>query len=463
MFIVDGQRVDTLGCYGGALARTPNIDALAADGTLFRRSFCSHSVCMPTRASIFTGRYPHIHGVWANGVALPRSEVTLPQVLAGNGYATCASGKVHFEPQQAYDDRLAPIITDLPYYGFQEVHLTENALGKEYLQFVEREFPEHLESARKRGPVPEDVHDLHWTTSQTLAFMESSVQKGHPFFCSCSFHEISPPSRPPAGYTDLVDPADVELPELRESDLERKPPFYRQCYEGYVSKGRQPSEDQLRTAIASAHNQMRFIDKQFGRVIAALERLGILDDTIVLYTADHGLSYNDHYQWRHGPFLFDQVTNVPMLWRVPGMDTKGTVTAELVESVDIMPTVLDLCGVPVPLGVQGCSLAPLLKAEPGARGKESVLLEEREAPDLAARGLAPESVTQIGLRTQDWKLIHYPGCPYGELYDLRNDPGEFNNLWPEPDYRTSRREMESLLMDRLMKAQDPLPERHHDW
>jgi len=135
----------------------------------------------------------------------------------------------------------------------------------------------------------------------------------------------------------------------------------------------------------------------------------------------------------------------------------------LVESVDIMPTVLDLCGVAAPLGVQGCSLASLINAEPNARGKESVLLQERQAPDLSARGLDPESVTQIGLRTEDWKLIHYPSCPYGELYDLLNDPGEFNNLWAEPDYAAQRRQMEFLLMERLMNAQDPLPERHHDW
>ncbi|MBM3957406.1 MAG: sulfatase-like hydrolase/transferase, partial [Gemmatimonadetes bacterium] len=110
LFITDGHRADTVGCYGNALVRTPHLDAFAAEGALFRRSFCSHSVCMPTRASIFTGRYPHVHGVWANGVPLPTTEVTLPQVLAEHGYATCATGKVHFEPQQAYRDHLAPVL-----------------------------------------------------------------------------------------------------------------------------------------------------------------------------------------------------------------------------------------------------------------------------------------------------------------------------------------------------------------
>ncbi|MBM4048937.1 MAG: DUF4976 domain-containing protein, partial [Planctomycetes bacterium] len=102
-------------------------------------------------------------------------------------------------------------------------------------------------------------------------------------------------------------------------------------------------------------------------------------------------------------------------------------------------------------------------AEPGARGRESVLVQERQAPDLAARGLDPASVTQVGVRTSNWKLIHYPGCPYGELYNLQSDPGEFDNLWADPGYRAKRAEMERLLLDRLLDAQDPLPVRHHEW
>jgi arylsulfatase A-like enzyme len=262
------------------------------------------------------------------------------------------------------------------------------------------------------------------------------------------------------GYTD---PEDVPIPGLDPEDLALRPPFYRQCYEGYIAQGKQPDEPTLRRHIASAYDQIRFIDRQFGRVVAALKQLGIWENTAVLFTADHGLSYCDHYQWRHGPFLFDQVTNVPMIWRVPGMARPGAETGALVEGVDIMPTALDLCGVPAPPGVQGRSMAPLLLDVEGAEGRDSVLVQEHEAPDLAARGLPPESVSQIGVRTADRKLIHYPGCPYGELYDLDADPGEFRNLWDDPGYRDVRRDMEVLLMDRMADARDPLPEREYQW
>lgn len=197
--------------------------------------------------------------------------------------------------------------------------------------------------------------------------------------------------------------------------------------------------------------------------MSALKDLGLWDDTLILFTADHGLSLNDHWQWRHGPFLFDQVINVPMIWRVPGLTRPGISTAELIESVDILPTVLEWCGVPCPPGAQGQSLMPLIFAQPGARGRESVLVQERQAPDLAARGLDPNSVTQVGVRTHDWKLIHYPGCPHGELYDLKNDPGEFTNLWADPGCRARRAELERLLLDRILASQDPLPLRQYEW
>ncbi|MGD9498587.1 MAG: sulfatase [Armatimonadota bacterium] len=461
LFVTDGHRKDTLGCYGNALADTPNIDAFAAGAVRFEQAFCTHSVCMPTRASIYTGRYPHVHGVWANGIPLPASEITLPQVLRAAGWATGAAGKIHHEPQQLCRGRTVPAIQG-PYYGFGEVHISENKLGEEYLSFIDREFPQLSQQARSRTDMPPEAHELQWITDRAIDFMRRHSAAGQPFFCHCSYHELSPPCHPPLGWAGHHDPANVPLPELRADDLARRPPFYRECYEGYLSNGRQPDEPTLRRYIASYYDQVRFIDHQFGRLMAALEELGRARDTVVVLLADHGLSLNDHFQWRHGPFLFDQVTNIPMIWRVPG-GARGAVSEEMVEGVDVMPTILELCGVEAPPGVQGRSIAPILRGEPGARGRESVLLQERQAPDLQARGLDPERITQWAVRTPDWKLIHYPGEAFGELYDLRNDPGEFVNLWGDAGHAAQRSEMERLLLDRIAEARDPLPVREYHW
>lgn len=464
LFITDGNRADALGCYGSPLGATPRIDAFATEGVVCRNAFCTHSVCMPTRASIFTGRYPHTHGVWANGVALPRCEVTLPQVMADNGYATCATGKVHFEPQQAYKGGIAPIIDcSEPYYGFQQVHLSENCLGKEYLEFIDTNYPDLSQRARKRDRMPEEAHDLQWITDRAIDFMQGQAAADTPFFCSCSFHELCPPCTPPDTYANHYDPADMPVPELREDDLAGRPPFYRQCYEGYLARGRHPDEPTLRRYVASYYDQMRFIDHQFGRLVDALKQLGVWDETVVLFVADHGLSLNDHYQWRHGPFLFDQVSNIPMVWRLPDMRAAGVRTEDMVEGVDIMPTVLAACGIEAPTGVQGRAMAPLLRSEPGASGRDSVLLQERQAPDLEVRGVDPATITQVAVRTRDLKLIHYVDYPHGELYDLKTDPGEFRNLWDDPGYATPKAQMQALLMERLAAAQDPLPERTHEW
>jgi arylsulfatase A-like enzyme len=477
LFIVDGLRTDALGCLGSPLGASPHTNAFAASGVTFSQAFCVHSVCMPTRASIATGRFPHTHGVWANGVPLRRTEVTLAQTLSDAGYATCASGKIHHEPQQPYRP-FAPEITG-PYYGFQEVHLSENHLGEEYVRFIEERYPALRDRALKRDRMPEEAHDLTWIADQAIGFMQRQAAAGQPFFCQCSFHELIPPCTPPPSYAGFYDPADMTVPELREDDLERRPPWYRQCYEGYVANGRQPDEPTLRQYIASAYDQLRFVDHQFGRLLQALQDSGVADNTVVLFTADHGLSLNDHWQWRHGPFLFDQVIHIPQIWRLPtscgvdgpqartGAPQRPAACSEQVEQVDIMPTILQHCGVDLPPGVQGQSLLPLLNGEEGARGRETVLIQERHAPDLAARGLDPLLVWQVGLRTPEWKLIHYvdyrdAGERFGgELYDLRNDPGEFVNLWGEAGYLAQRRELEAALMDRLARTQDPLPV--NDW
>ena len=142
---------------------------------------------------------------------------------------------------------------------------------------------------------------------------------------------------------------------------------------------------------------------------------------------------------------------------------QATSTRGLVESLDTMPTILDLCGVPIPDGVQGVSYADALDPRQSFAGRDSVLIQERHAPDLAARGLEPETVNQIGLRTDQWKLIHCPGQPCGELYDMVADPGEFRNLWANPEFARQKQELQGRLLDRVVDSLDPLPTRSADW
>ena len=476
MVVVDGHRTDQLGCYGGALARTPAIDALAADGVLCRNAFAVHSVCMPTRATLHTGQYPHRHGVWANGVPLPSSSRTLADCLRRAGFATAACGKVHFEPQQAYlaapspvaDGQRAlspriPATAARPYYGFETVHLSENLLGREYIDDLRRRAPSAVEDALSRRTLPAALHDGTWITDQAVGLIGQQAAARRPFFCHVSYHELSPPCSTPAEFAGSVDPATVRTPVLDPADLARRPAWYRQCYEGYCQRGRQPDDAALRRAIASCHDHMRFIDSQFQRLVAALQQAGLWESTVVLYSADHGLSLCDHWQWRHGPFLFDEVTRIPMIWRVPGLTPSGLEADGLLDQTDVMPTLLDLCGVPVPDGVQGCSQQRLLQQPRQADGKDVVFLQERQAPDLAVRGVDPASVTQFAVRSRTHKLIGYHGEDFGEFYDLVDDPGEFRNRWGDPACREAQRALQDRLEAHLATLPATWPERHWDW
>ncbi len=463
MMIIDGQRAEMMGCAGNRILKTPNIDALAARGVRFENSFCVHGVCMPTRASIFTGRYPSAHRAWANGVPLSRNEVTLAQVVSDNGYQTGASGKLHFEPQLGSEYPPA-LDRGAGYYGFREVHLSENIPGVEYLAFLRKNYPTLVEQVRKRQPLPEEAHSIHWIVDQTLDFIGRASRKEAPFFAYCSFGDLIPNSPRTAGFKDMYAPADMPMPKRRPGELDKKPPHYKQAYEHMLARNRYPDEAAYRLMMAEYYyGQMSFLDKQVGRLVSTLESLGQLDDTTIILTADHGLCLADHWMHLHGPWPYDQVMKVPLVLAGPGIP-RGRVIAELVEDVDIMPTTLDYLGLPLPAGVQGTSLRPLIEGRAGAHGKQTVWMDDREAPDLESNfGVRAAGFHVRVIRSKTWKYVHYQGQPLGELYDLRNDPDEFDNLWSDPGYRKLRNECHDQFLERLISVQDPLPVRHYVW
>jgi arylsulfatase A-like enzyme len=461
MFVIDGQRSGMMGCAGNRLLRTPHLDALAARAVRFESSFSAHSVCMPSRATLLTGRYPAGHGVLANGVPLPRSEITLANLLAGRGYATAACGKLHLEPQQAagYPPRIPP---GGSYYGFRELHLSENHPGPEYLEYLRINFPGLGGNGHRRTGLPVEAHQIYWTITRTLDSIGRAIRERKPFFVHCSFPHLSPPDNPPAGFVDGYDPRQMPPPKRGAGELDRKPPHYRQVFEYQRAIGKYPDDEAYRGLMAAYYAQMTFIDSQFGRLMKELESRGVLASTIVVVTADHGLCLGDHWIWRHGPWLYDQVIRVPLLISDPAA-SRGRVVAELVESADVTPTVLDLLGMEVPSGMQGRSQVPLMRGQAGASGKQTIWVEDREAMELQANGVDPAGFHAIAIRSREWKLVHYAGRSYGELYHLREDPDELRNLWDDPAYRTVRSEYHELLVDRLIQGRSGLPKRTHHW
>jgi len=254
----------------------------------------------------------------------------------------------------------------------------------------------------------------------------------------------------------------MPMPKRRPGELASKPPIYQKVYDQQMALHFYPSDDRYREMMAAYYGEMSFIDKQIGRVLDRLQSLNLLENTMVVLTADHGLCLADHWVHRHGPWPYDQVIRVPLVIYQPR--AKGNrVFTDIVESVDIMPTILEWLGLPIPPGVQGKSLRSVLAEEGEPQTGETAWPNAREEPVLEDDHINPKGFHMMAVRSRDWKYIHYAGQPLGELYDLRNDPDELVNLWADAEYAHVRNEYRDRLLERIMHGYDPLPVLKEAW
>lgn len=503
-FVTDQQRADHLGCAGNPVLRTPGIDRLASDGIRFTRAYVNNPLCMPCRATMFTGLTPRAHRVRTNGIPLDPRTPTMTQALAGAGYRTHSVGKIHLnpfgtpngvpleelQPEQFPESaamwrsgRLSAV--PVPYFGLQSVELAiGHGAGLEgdymlWLKEQDQDAPALLKPEAGERPasgaeqswkmaLPEDLHHSRWVADRTIAFLEEAAKSDQPFFAWCSFPDPHHPYCPPAPWCDMYDPASVPLPHRRDGELQTLPPHYAKAFdEPMPLSGRfQPTkmlDEQLRDIIALTYGMISLLDHHLGRVLDALERLGLRENTVVTFFSDHGDMMGDHWIHNKGPFHFDGLVRIPFIWSCPGHTIGGTESDALVSMLDFAPTILGIAGVPIPEGHvpaqpetpnqcapwPGASIAPLLRGET-SKIQESVLVENDE--------------DYLGLRlrtlvTKRYKITAYPGEDYGELFDLENDPHELHNLWEDPKHRDLKRDLLIELMERLVLTDSTLPRR----
>jgi len=466
----DQQRFDTLGCNGNPVIRTPTLDRLAAEGANLTNVFVQCPMCMPSRASLVTGRYPRIHGARWNGVSLPTTERTFMQELHENGYHTALFGKLHLRPHVLRE-------RDDPTYGFAEAVIAEQPRphwASAYRDWLHETYPQYEAEDRLRTiseelqvsvPArPAEAHFTTWAANETIRFLGSQPQE--PFFAMMSLYDPHHPFDPPEPYASMYDPAEVPQPVWRDGELDDKPPHFLDGHRGRVDpilglseppprggpKTTQPdlstvTAEQWGQVIAHYYGMVSLIDDQVGRVLRALKEAGLDEDTVVIFTSDHGELLGDHGLLFKGPHHYDCVLRVPTLVWWPGHIPAGRRIDALVELIDLPATILAMAGLAPPLGMQGQSLVPLLEGATDA-GRESVLVERS---DLYWR------LEMRTLRTERWKLTYYAKRPFGELYDLAADPLEFRNLWDDPGHQRVKRELFAALLDRLITSEDPLP------
>jgi choline-sulfatase len=411
----DQHQTAASGCYGSTEVKTPNIDAIAAAGTRFDHTYCQSPVCVPSRGSIVTGVYPHTHTAKILQDPLPESARTVGHFFKDHGYSTAAIGKMHF-----VDESLR--------HGFDHrLHLDDfhNTLTREQREELRRD----QGGAEAVGGRPSRLGDRyfqdHWYADESVRFLRAHRDK--PFCLWSSFFMPHTPLVPQARYFSMYENASLTLPRRSENELG-------EGFEGHLIRAKergwyQQTDEQLRRSLCGYYGNISQMDACVGRVYGALKELGLDRNTVVVYTSDHGEMAGAHRMWtKHN--MFEQSVNVPLIVCLPGEIGSGGVRHEIVEQVDLFPTLAELCGFTPPKGIAGRSIAPLLE------GKRYTSREFAWSEYYFCRGVFTRDDRYVGkppilmVRTSEWKF-NYLSWDRSELFDMRKDPGEFHNVVDE--------------------------------
>jgi arylsulfatase A-like enzyme len=422
----DQQRYEALGSSGNRIIKTPNFDKIAEQGIVFDQALASHPLCAPYRAQLMTGRYSHANGVVDNDYKLKEGQAFLGEVLKRKGYHTGYVGKWHLghapypEHKRYGFDCLAGYVCGHAYYK-QSYHINED------------------------GPFPFNEWAPQGETSLAIQFLENHKEKqsDSPFALFLSW---GPPHWPYDQYPKeykMYDPATVPLPENVPA----------------------PMAAYARQEIADYYGNITGLDAQMGRLLETLDRLGYSEDTIVVFTSDHGDHLRSHgygteedWWWMHDSMSgskgtpYEESIHVPFVLRYPGRVKAGARTSRLFCSVDIMPTLLGLCGIEIPAGVQGMNLAHLALGEPGPV-RDSVFLQNL---GIGWRGRKRWVGIWRGVRTERWLYARWQDCDQRmRLYDREKDPLEKQNLAGHSDFSGIQAQLESRLQQWMADTGDP--------
>ena len=415
LFIMADDLNESLGCYG-APVRTPNIDALAARGVRFTRAYCQFPLCGPSRASMMTGMRPQTTRVLGNGPnfrdQLPDA-VTLPQLFRENGYFTARVGKIYHmgiprgigqpgvDDPKSWDEALNPA-----------------GVGPD---------PTFAQASDENKAIAEENHPDSRVATEAIRMLENRPSK--PFFLAVGFYRPHGPLVAPAKYFSEYSPDDVTAPPVSQEELDRIPEIA--FRDGKRPRLRRDPRNR-RIEIANYYACVAYLDAQVGRVLDALDRLGLVDSTIVAFVSDHGTLKGEHGIGSKS-VLFEPAIRAPLIVAAPDGTRAGKSTSGIVEFVDLYPTLAEMCGLEAPENLEGRSFLGLLK-DPDQSWKEAAF-------SVVSRGRARlgESV-----RTDRWHFIRWPDGSL-ELYDHQTDPGERRNLAGDAGHRDLVREMTKRL------------------
>ncbi len=418
LFVTIDDLNHSIGCYGHPIVHTPNIDRLAAMGMRFDRAYCQFPVCNPSRSSFLTGLRPDTTGVLDNRVPLRSllpDVVTMPQLFRQAGYFTARLGKIFhgkMDDPKAWDTTFDAKTTDIGRKG-EGRNLTEGRV--KWCHWLAAEGAD------------EDQPDGQFA-AEAIRLLEQPRDK--PFLIGLGFHKPHDPFIAPKKYFDLYP---LEKLELVSEPADASPLHPQAIGSSWKESFDKFTDRERREFVRSYYAGASFVDAQLGKVLDALQRLDLLDKTIIVFLSDHGYQLGDHGWWNKN-VLYEQSTRSPLLITVPGLTKKASTCNRFVEFIDIYPTLAELCNLTIPHPVEGRSFTPLL-TRPSLQWKQAAFTQVN-------RG----STAGRAVRTEQWRYIEWDDGKQGvELYDHNNDPGEFYNLGDNPAHASVCRDLRAMI------------------
>ena len=458
LFIVCDDLNTHVAPSGYRMIQTPSLDSLAANSMTFRRAYCQYPVCGPSRASLLSGLYPETTGVLNNTADIRQSRpgtISMPQNFKDNGYWTASVGKIfhstrHQHGEVAWHEQIMFQNDELPL-----VTRARNTYEAEHGSVDQRanrkKWKAHLQalSTQTRGQTPpgygptglsDEQHKDGKNVRQIISWLDQKSYGEKPFFIACGIQKPHVPFLAPKKYFDQYPREDLKFPLNPSNDWDDIPALA--MVKRFQSFGFEMARenDSLRREYTQAyHACISYIDAQIGMLFDSLREHNLWEDTIVVFTSDHGYHLGEHFMWGKVT-LFEECARVPLIIRVPGMTRAGTSTNSLVELVDFHPTLLELCGLKAKDPLQGKSLVPLL-GNPDAPGK-------KYAYTVVSRG------AKLGrsIRTKDWRYAQWGGSGEAELYSLKDDPNEYTNLTGKPSFNAQLEKMKQFLEEARQAA-----------
>ncbi len=478
VFLVDQMSYRSMGHSGNKDVKTHNLDRIAREGVSFSHGYCQNSVCMPSRATLATGLTPTQHGCITNGCFLDESIPTLAQVLSNHGYKTGNCGKIHLQPngvmvegKQTFswenkvcwnDGEIEDIKT--PYYGFQEVYLANNHVVVEsghYHRWLEKNHPELIDRYKMENAievsknigscwkydVPPEEHYNNKIADESIDFIKR--HKNDNFYLHCSFPDPHHPFAATKPYCDMYDPKKITISETWNRDDYGTPSLNQKRN----TIGERLSEDGIRDVTSQTYGMITHVDDCIGKVLDALDEEGLSDNTIVVFLSDHGEYLGSHNLVGKDVFRYEELINVPNIWRIPGVEARGVDEDNYVSHIDFVPTILDFAGISqTEMFVNRRVAKSSPKKLPGLSLK-NLLLENRkiDRDDIFVEyddDWYPDGLFRTRtIIERPFKLTTYGVNREGTLFNLEEDPNELKNLFYEDEYSDIVKDLTLKLYD----------------